>query len=157
MNTPSPCKQQNKQKTLQGVNAASSGTHTRWWKEQASSLALSRAPVCGVRRLSEGSRRDTGGVSVTKKRHFSVEYREGGACALFSLHTKRKEERVTKPQRPWPHGDMKTPSPCKKQNKRKRDCVDNKKKKKKGRHFSVLLPGGEGVPCSLCSERVINP
>ena len=30
---------------LQGVTAASSGTHTRWWEEQASSLALSRAPV----------------------------------------------------------------------------------------------------------------
>jgi len=30
-----------------------------------SSLALSGAPVCGMRRLPEGSRRDTGGVSVT--------------------------------------------------------------------------------------------
>ena len=33
-------------------------------EEQASSLALSCAPVCGMRRLPEGSRRDTGGVSV---------------------------------------------------------------------------------------------
>jgi len=47
--------------SLQGVTAASSGTHTRWWEEQASSLALSRAPAGGVRRLPEGSRRDTGG------------------------------------------------------------------------------------------------
>jgi len=55
-------------KTLQKVTAASSGTHTRWWEEQASRLALSRAPVCGVRRLPEGSRRDTGGVSVTEEK-----------------------------------------------------------------------------------------
>jgi len=39
-------------------------THTRWWEEQASSLVLSGAPVCGVRRLPERSRRDTDGVSV---------------------------------------------------------------------------------------------
>jgi len=52
--------------TLQGVQAASSGTHTRWCGEQASSLALSRAPVCGSPKLPEGSRRDTGGVSVTQ-------------------------------------------------------------------------------------------
>jgi len=52
---------------LQGVSASSSGTHTHihWWEEQASSLALSGAPVCGMGRLPEGSRRDTGGVSVT--------------------------------------------------------------------------------------------
>jgi len=49
------------------VTAASSGIHTRWWEEQASSLALSDAPVCGVRRLPEGSRRDTGGVFVTPR------------------------------------------------------------------------------------------
>jgi len=55
----------NSRSTLQGVTAASSGTHTRWWEEQASSLALSRAPVCGMRRLPEGSRRYTGEVSVT--------------------------------------------------------------------------------------------
>jgi len=46
---------------LQGVIAASSGTHTRWWEEQASSLALSGAPVGGSSKLPEGSRRDTGG------------------------------------------------------------------------------------------------
>ena len=46
---------------LQEVTATSSGTHTRWWEEQTFSLALSGAPDCGVRRLPEGSRRDTGG------------------------------------------------------------------------------------------------
>jgi len=47
--------------TLQGVTAASSGTHTRWCGAQASSLALSSAPACGLPKLPEGSRRDTGG------------------------------------------------------------------------------------------------
>jgi len=50
------------------ISVYSSGTHTRWWAGQASSLALFRALVCKVRRLPEGSRRDTGegaGVSVT--------------------------------------------------------------------------------------------
>jgi len=51
--------------SLQGVTAASSGTHTRWCRKQTSSLALSGAPVCGSEKLPEGSRRDTGGVSVT--------------------------------------------------------------------------------------------
>jgi len=54
--------------TLQGVTAASSGTHTHAGeKEQTSSLALFRAPVCGMRRLPEGSRKDTGGVSVMQR------------------------------------------------------------------------------------------
>ena len=36
-----------------GVTAASSGTHTRWCRKQASSLALSSAPVAaGVGRLA---------------------------------------------------------------------------------------------------------
>ena len=35
--------------------------HTRWCGKQASSLALSRAPVCGSEKLPEGRRRDTGG------------------------------------------------------------------------------------------------
>ena len=52
--------------TLQGVTAASSGTHTHRWEEQASSLVPSGAPVCGTWRLPEGSRRDTNGVSVTQ-------------------------------------------------------------------------------------------
>ena len=52
--------------TLIIPTGSDSGTHTHAGrKKQASSLALSRAPVCGMRRLPEGSRRDTGGVSVT--------------------------------------------------------------------------------------------
>jgi len=38
-------------------------THSRWCREQASSLALSGAPVCGMRGLPKGSRRATGRVS----------------------------------------------------------------------------------------------
>ena len=39
-------------------------THTRWCRKQASSLALSGAPVCGFIKLPEGGRRDTGGGRV---------------------------------------------------------------------------------------------
>jgi len=66
MRSASTYKGHGKRRSLQGVAAAFSGTHTRWWEEQASSLALSGAPVCGMRRLPEGSRRDASGVSVTK-------------------------------------------------------------------------------------------
>jgi len=43
---------------LQGVTAASSGTHTRWWEEQASNLALLLARPyagCGGYRYRRGA------------------------------------------------------------------------------------------------------
>jgi len=58
-------------------------THTRWCGEQASSLALSGAPVCGSPKLPEGSRRDTGGGlrDVLEMKRGGLE----GACAHAHL------------------------------------------------------------------------
>ena len=76
---------------LQGVTAASSETHTRWWEEQASSLSPRGAPVCGIRRLPEGSRRDTGGISVTR----SGSHRHGDTTTI-----KRRVGPVDGPRQP---------------------------------------------------------
>ena len=67
--------------TSQGMTAASSGTHTRWCRKQASSLALSGAPVAagqasslalwraryaGQRCYRRGAEEILAGVSVTQ-------------------------------------------------------------------------------------------
>jgi len=72
--------------TVTGVTAASSGTHTRWCRKQASSLALSSAPVAagrasslapwrtlnGMCRYRRGAAEIPAGVSVTLTRGFRL-------------------------------------------------------------------------------------
>jgi len=46
------CRRRGARMASQGMTAASSGTHTRWCRKQASSLALSSAPAMRVRGLA---------------------------------------------------------------------------------------------------------
>jgi len=56
--------------SVTGVTAASSGTHTRWCRKQASSLALSSAPVSAGRASS---------LALWRTHNGMCRYRRGGA------------------------------------------------------------------------------
>ena len=74
---------------LQGVTAASSGTHTHaGGKSSRPAWRCLARPVCGMRRLPEGSRRYTGGVSVTCSPLLCFVLNQGvgpqlGLCKIF--------------------------------------------------------------------------